>query len=77
MVGQLFLLGLAGCLARAPRLGRARPEEPSGADRPVAHPEALGILLARTGQAREARAILESYRKWRTGPVSRGSPRGG
>jgi hypothetical protein len=76
VAAQLFALGLAACLARAPRLGRARPEEPSGADRPVAHPEALGLLLARTGQANEARSILETYRRWRTGPTSRGSGRG-
>ena len=62
---QLGLLGLAACLAAAPRLGRARPEAPSGADRPVAHPEALGALLARTGRASEARGMLETYRRWR------------
>lgn len=72
VAGQLFVLGLAACLARAPRLGRARGEEASGADRPVAHPEALGALLARTGQAREARAILDAYRRWRNGPAGRG-----
>ena len=69
VAAQLFVLGLAACLARAPRLGRPRPDEPTGADRPVAHPEALGLLLARTGQASEARSILETYRRWRTGPM--------
>jgi hypothetical protein len=77
VAAQLLVLGLVACLARAPRLGRARPEEPSGADRPVAHPEALGALLARTGQAREARVVLESYRRWRSKPSSRGSGREG
>lgn len=65
VVAQLMILGLAACLARAPRLGRPRPEPSSGEDRPVAHPEALGALLARTGQAGSARAILETYRRWR------------
>ena len=73
VAAQFFALGLAACLARAPRLGRARPEEPSGADRPVAHPEALGVLLARTGQAGEARAILDAYRRWRNGPTGKGA----
>lgn len=66
VVGQLLVLGLAACLARAPRLGRPRPGPPSGEDRPVAHPEALGALMARAGQASDARTILESYRRWRT-----------
>jgi len=65
VVAQLLVLGLAACLARAPRLGRPRPEPSSGEDRPVAHPEALGSLLARIGQAADARAILETYRRWR------------
>ena len=73
---QLGLLGLAACLAVAPRLGRPRPEPPSGADRPVAHAEALGALLARTGKASEARSLLENYRRWRFGPgaAGRGGP---
>ncbi|SIO08968.1 hypothetical protein SAMN05444166_2390 [Singulisphaera sp. GP187] len=65
VVAQLLLLGLVACLARAPRLGRPRPDPPSGEDRPVAHPEAIGSLLARIGQAAEARALLETYRRWR------------
>jgi hypothetical protein len=72
-VAQLLALGLAACLARAPRLGRARSESPSGADRPVAHPEALGALLARTSRASEARDLLESFRRWRNRPSPRGS----
>lgn len=66
VAAQLLVLGLAACLARAPRLGRPRPDPPSGEDRPVAHPQALGSLLARTGQAADARAILEAYRRWRS-----------
>ena len=71
VVAQLFALGLAACLARAPRLGRAAPDEPSGADRPVAHPEALGALLERTRQSAEARDVLATYRQWRSGPAAR------
>ena len=75
VAAQLFALGLVACLARAPRLGRPRPSVPSGADRPVAHPEALGALLARTGQSREARSILDAYHRWRhVGQVSRHEP---
>lgn len=66
VAAQLMVLGLAACLARAPRLGRPRPEPPSGEDRPVAHPKALGALLARTRQADDARSILDAYRRWRT-----------
>jgi hypothetical protein len=62
---QMLLLGLAVCLARAARLGRPRGETSAGADRPVAHAEALGALLARTRQAGDARAVLDAYRRWR------------
>jgi hypothetical protein len=65
VAAQLFALGLAACLARAPRLGRPTPEPPSGEDRPSAHPEALGALLARTRQADAAHALLDAYRRWR------------
>jgi hypothetical protein len=71
VAAQMLALGLAACLARAPRLGRARPEPPTGEDRPVAHPEALGALLARTGQADQARSILDDYRRWRSGTSGR------
>ena len=76
---QLGLLGLAASLSVAPRLGRPRREPSSGADRPVAHPEALGALLARTRKASEARSLLETYRRWRLGPGSagRGGPTSG
>ena len=59
----IFLLLLA--LAQAVRLGRPLPDPLSGVERPSAHPEALGALLARTGRADAARALLESYRRWR------------
>ena len=79
-----FLLLLA--LAYAVRLGRPRPEPPSGVERPSAHPEALGVLLARTGRADTARSLLDVYRRWRhpssasgraapAGPSSTPSPR--
>jgi hypothetical protein len=65
VVIQMMIVGIAACLARAPRLGRARSEPPSDADRPVAHAEALGQLLFRGGQSSRARSILEAYRAWR------------
>ena len=65
VAAQMLALGLAACMARAPRLGRPRPEAPSDEDRPAAHPEALGALLAKTRQAADARAILDTYRRWR------------
>ena len=66
VLAQMLVLGLAACLAIAPRLGRPRGEPPAGEDRPAAHPEALGVLLARTGEAEQA-PLLETYRKWRKG----------
>ena len=71
LAAQLLVLGLAVCLARAPRLGRPRPDPPSGEDRPVAHPEALGALWERTGAADDARSALQTYRLWRH-PARRG-----
>ncbi len=65
LAAQLLVLGLAVCLARAPSLGRPRPEPPSGEDRPVAHPLALGALWERTGAAEDARSALQTYRLWR------------
>lgn len=73
VTAQMLALGLAACLARAPRLGRARVEPSAGEDRPVAHPEALGLLLARTGEVEQARTILDAYRQWRR-KSSAGSP---
>jgi hypothetical protein len=68
VAAQMLALGLAASLARAPRLGRARPDPPSGADRPSAHAEALGELLARTRQPEKARAVLDAFRQWRRRP---------
>ncbi len=62
---HLALLGLAAALAAAPILGRPRRDAPSRAERPAAHPEALGVLMRRAGQLAEARAILETYRRRR------------
>jgi hypothetical protein len=70
VAAQMLALGLAACLARAPRLGRPRPEPASDTDRPAAHAEALGALLYRAGQPAGARVPLEAYRQWRkTGPA--------
>jgi hypothetical protein len=66
VTAQFLALGLAACLARACRLGRARPEPPSGVECPAAHPEALGALLARLGRPEHARALLDAYRQWRS-----------
>jgi len=68
---QVGLAGLIAALARAPRLGRPRPEPASGADRPAAHAEALGSLLAQTGAAADARELLDRYRQWRGAHSSR------
>jgi hypothetical protein len=59
------VFGVLACLARAPRLGRASPDPPSDADRPAAHAEALGSLLARSKASDTAAALLASYRRWR------------
>jgi hypothetical protein len=62
---HLGLFGLLASLARAPRLGRARPDLPSDSDRPAAHAEALGALLERGKDTTSARKLLETYRRWR------------
>ena len=62
------LLLIAG--SRAVILGRARPAATAEAERPAAHPEALGVLLARTRDADGARALLETYRRWRHAAAS-------
>lgn len=66
VVAHLLAFALIGCLARTARLGRPRAPAPSDAERPVAHAEALGDLLAKTGEAQAARALIETYRRWRT-----------
>jgi hypothetical protein len=62
---HLGVVGLFACLARAPQLGRPRPEPPSDASRPAAHAEALGALLARTRATNFAHELLRNYRRWR------------
>jgi hypothetical protein len=63
---QMAVAGLLASLARAPRLGRPRPDPVSGADRPAAHAEALGALLQKAQAARESHELLERYRTWRS-----------
>ncbi len=62
---QLALFGLIACLARAPILGRPRPEPAADVDRPAAHAEALGALLERGKDEDDARNLLAIYRRWR------------
>ncbi len=62
---QMALAGVIASLARAPRLGRPRPDPVSGADRPAAHAEALGTLLAASRATAESLDLLERYRQWR------------
>jgi hypothetical protein len=76
---HLGLFGLIAALARAPRLGRPRPDPRPDTDRPAAHAEALGSLLERARGREAASAILESYRRWRSPRVPGGrsaNPRG-
>ena len=68
---QVGLAALLASLARAPRLGRPRPDPPSGADRPAEHALALGALLARAKAAPEARELLDRYQRWRYPRTSR------
>jgi hypothetical protein len=68
---QAGLAALLAALARAPRLGRPRPDPPSGADRPAEHAVALGTLLARARAAPEAHELLERYQRWRFPRTSR------
>ncbi len=65
VAAHLLAFMLLMALAKAVQLGRPRPEPPSGVEKPSAHPEALGVLLARTGRADAALALLESYKRWR------------
>lgn len=62
---HLLGFGLLASLAAAVRLGRPRSEPATGAERPVAHAEALGDLLARTRDPEAARGLLDLYRRWR------------
>jgi hypothetical protein len=72
---QMALAGAVAALARAPRLGRPRPDPVSGADRPAAHAEALGALLARGRATSESHELLEQYRRWRWPQGPRGPGR--
>lgn len=62
---HLGLFGVVAALARAPRLGRPRPDPRPDNDRPAAHAEALGTLLERARSREVAVAILSTYRQWR------------
>lgn len=75
IAAHLGAFGLLTALAAAARLGRARPEPPAGADRPAAHAEALGDLLARSRDADAARAHLDAYRRWRYASAGQAPPR--
>ncbi|QDV34199.1 DUF4350 domain-containing protein [Tautonia plasticadhaerens] len=77
VAGHFLALALAAALSRAVILGRPRPAPSSGADRPRAHAEALGDLMARVGGDRAARAILASYRRWRRPGATPDAPPGG
>ncbi len=68
IAGHFAALGLVAALAFAVALGRPRSLQSSGADRPKAHAEALGTLLAKTHDERAARALLEIYSRWRHVP---------
>ena len=73
MVAAHFMaLALVAALAHSVILGRPRPAPAPGTDRPRAHAEALGALLARMGSDRAARSLLATYRRWRR-PLSQGS----
>jgi hypothetical protein len=65
VAAQMGLAALFAALARAPRLGRPRPDPASGADRPAAHARALGSLLEASGATAESRDLIERYRLWR------------
>ena len=63
---QLLVLTVITALVLAPRLGRPfDPPTASNAERPAAHPEALGTLMARSVPPDDAREILATYRQWR------------
>jgi len=62
IAAQMLVAALFAALARAPRLGRPRDERGVRPDRPAAHAEALGALLARSRSEERAREILDRYR---------------
>ena len=71
---DLVAFGLAACLAGAARLGRPRPEPPSGATGPSPTPRPWATCWPAPGEAEAARALRDSYRRWRrAGPPVRGA----
>ena len=62
---QLGLAGLLAALARAPRLGRPRPDPASGADRPGGPCRGDRGSARAAGRRPEARELLDRYRHWR------------
>lgn len=77
IAAHLGAFGLLTALVAAARLGRARPEPPAGADRPAAHAEALGDLLARSRDADAAQTHLDAYRRWRHASTGQTPPKRG
>ena len=65
VLAQWLLFSLLLVLSLAPILGRPRAWASEGDDRPAAHAEALGDLLGRVKDEPSARAMLETYRRWR------------
>lgn len=68
VIPHLILLGILAVAARAVRLGRPRAERITNAERPAAHAEALGDLMSRGRDERDARAQVVHYRQWRSKP---------
>jgi hypothetical protein len=68
VIPHLILLGILAVAARAVRLGRPRPERAADVERPAAHAEALGDLMSRGRDERDARAHVVHYRQWRSKP---------
>lgn len=65
IAGHLLALALIGGLYRATTLGRPRTPLDPDVQRPAAHAEALGAMLARTEHPGDAKALLETYHRWR------------
>jgi hypothetical protein len=65
VLAQWLVFSLLLVLSLAPILGRPRTWSSEGDDRPVAHAEALGDLLGRVKDESSARAMLDTYRRWR------------
>jgi hypothetical protein len=65
IAAQIAVAALCAAFARAPRLGRPRDLDGPRPDRPAAHAEAIGALLARSGPLERARSIVAGYKRWR------------